>query len=196
MFHDFGASPLNFTMAKATGFQSVFSPACKPAPKKSPSNSSPATEIKRWSLISLVDARFPFGGEISRNPDTQSSLGLGILSVWNEAAKVDHGIKTPREGLIQFRDIGVTAFLLALSEFARHPHSTYRIKPPQWDEIAGEAQRESKNETSFVQEPRFARSWWSVQGETNTAIKSIALVPNGHDHLGHQVLRKSNPDES
>jgi hypothetical protein len=48
-----------------------------------------------------------------------------------------------------FRDISVTAFLLALSEFARYPHSAYRINPPPWDEIAGEAQRESKKRGEF-----------------------------------------------
>src|SRR6266850_1774664 len=75
MFHDFGASPLNFTMAKATGFQSVFSPACKPILKERPNNSIPAAEIKRWDLMTLVDARFPFGGGISCNPyKTRHSL--------------------------------------------------------------------------------------------------------------------------
>src|SRR6266850_8207486 len=81
MFHDFGASPLNFTMAKATGFQSVFSPACKPTLKEKPNNSIPAAEIKRWNLMTLVDARFPFGGAISRNLRT-SRLAVSVFRVY------------------------------------------------------------------------------------------------------------------
>jgi hypothetical protein len=66
MFHDFGASPLNFTMAKATGFQSAFSLAGNLILKERPNKSIPAAEIKRWNLMILVDARFPFDAGISR----------------------------------------------------------------------------------------------------------------------------------
>src|SRR5882762_8130472 len=117
MFHDFGASPLNFTMAKSTGFQRVFSPACQPTVKVSPNNSIPATEIKRWNLISLVDARFPFGGGISRNSFT-SRHSVPVFRVYGtRRRKSTMGIKAPREGLKQFRDTSFTVFLLALGGF-------------------------------------------------------------------------------
>src|SRR5882672_9369546 len=103
MFHDFGASPLNFTMAKATGFQSVFSPACNTTFKESPNNSIPAAEIKRWNLISLVDARFPFGGRISRNPYS-SRHSVSVFRVYGTGRrKSTMGMKAPRAHLKQFR---------------------------------------------------------------------------------------------
>src|SRR6266436_7840652 len=113
MFHYFGASPLNFTMAKATGFQSVFSPACKPILKERPNNSIPAAEIKRWNLMTQVDARFPFGGGISRNP-CKIGHSVSIFRVYGTGRrKSTMGMKAPREGLKQFRDNGVTVFLQA-----------------------------------------------------------------------------------
>src|SRR5712692_4271005 len=115
MFHDFGASPLNFTMAKATGFQSVFSPACKPTLKESPNNSIPATEIKRWNLISLVDARFPFGGGIFRDSCASRHLVPVFRVYGTRARKSTMGMKAPRADLKKFRDTNVTVFLLALS---------------------------------------------------------------------------------
>src|SRR6267142_911178 len=157
MFHDFGASPLNFTMAKATGFQSVFSPACNTALKESPNNSIPTAEIRRWNLIFLSRCSFSIWRRNLLQSVQDSSLSLGISSVRNGAAKVDREMKALREGLKQFSDIRVTVFLLALRGFTRYPPSTCRTKPPQRDEIVGEAQRESKNESSFVQKTRFAR---------------------------------------
>src|SRR6266404_5515115 len=95
MFHDFGASPLNFTMAKATGFHSVFSPACKTTLKESPNNSIPAAEIKRWNLMTLVDARFPFGGGISRNP-YKIGHSVAVFRVYGTGRrKSTTGIKGP-----------------------------------------------------------------------------------------------------
>src|SRR5437879_3273942 len=121
MFHDFGASPLNFTMAKATGFQSVFSPACKPTLKESPNNSIPAAEIKRWNLISLGNARFPFGGGISRN---RYKIGhsVPLFRVYGTGRrKSTMGMKAPREGAKQFRYSSVTVFLSLVHRKRKSP---------------------------------------------------------------------------
>src|SRR6266436_6206182 len=121
MFHDFGASPLNFTMAKATGFQSVFSPACKPILKERPNNSIPAAEIKRWNLMTQVDARFPFGGEISRNP-YKIGHSVPVFRVYGTGRrKSTTRMKVPREGLKQFRYSSVTIFLSLVHRKRKSP---------------------------------------------------------------------------
>src|SRR6266481_4428894 len=81
MFQDFGASPLNFTIAKATGFQSAFSAARKPVLKAKTSVRITAVRMKRCDFISSVAARFRTGCEICW-PGDQSSRDVTSFRVY------------------------------------------------------------------------------------------------------------------
>src|SRR6266849_1373970 len=81
MFQDFGASPLNFTIAKATGFQSGFSAARKPVLTAKTSVRITAVRMNRCDVISSVAARFQTGCEICW-PGGQSSRGVTSFRVY------------------------------------------------------------------------------------------------------------------
>src|SRR6266404_969091 len=92
MFQDFGASPLNFTIAKATGFQSAFSAAGKLVLKARTSAKITALRMKRCDFISSVAARFRTGCEnlLAWRPKFSSRHQLS--SVRNGRDKVDRTV--------------------------------------------------------------------------------------------------------
>ena len=94
------------------------------------------------------------------------------------------GMKVPREGLKQFRDNGVTVFLLALRGFARYPPFTCRTKSPQWDEIAGKAKRESKKRVEFRAKDEVCAEPAVYAGRDGYVDKSDLFRPEGPRSLG------------
>jgi hypothetical protein len=96
MFHDLGASSLNFTMAKATDFQRVFSVAIKLELKARTSATIIATGIKRSDFIFSATAYVAACGGISSQTALARSRSEHKSSVRNGAGKVDKG-KRKRE---------------------------------------------------------------------------------------------------